>query len=207
MARGLSFTEALRTIHTAFGSRKGLLNMEENAQKRQAKRYRQQEWHYIHSFTGGTRWFVSVGFFFGLFALNNWFGQYETLKSAFAVTQLFVVTSVFVHLITILITAFQHRREIGSIQATGSPTLISLYLLTALLLLLNHYLSTPAQPILPPVFTCLLTTVIETGCLVYLSASLLLIRQVLRDGKNREKLKMAQPTRPAAGSSPSTAGQ
>ncbi len=140
MAHGSSFTDALRAVHTDFGGRKVLLKLEEEAQKQQAKKYYRQEWQLIRSFMQGPRWYVSAGLLTGMLLLSTLFGQYDTLKSAYAVGFGFVGSVVVGHLLAKLVLSFRYNRSIATLQLTSSPVFVWLYILTATLLLADRYI-------------------------------------------------------------------
>lgn len=163
--------------------------MEEDAQKQQSKKYYRQEWQLIRSFVQGPHWFVSVGLLISMFLLNTVWGQYDTFKSAYTAGLGFVGSAVIGHMLVRLALAFRYHRETTTIQSTSSPVFISLYVLTATLLLANRYVLPAYKLTLPPDFIVLLVTIIETLCLIYFSACLVLIRRLIRDERNRRKLK------------------
>ncbi|WP_288429170.1 hypothetical protein [uncultured Spirosoma sp.] len=191
MAHELSFTDALCAVHTDFGGRKGLLKMEEEAQKQQAKKYYRQEWELIRSFVQGPRWFMAAGLLTGMFLLNVVFGQYDQLKLIYNFGFGFVGSAIVGHVLAQPILAFQHLRAGSSLQSTSSPVFISLYVLTAGLLLINKYVLPAYNLTLPTDLIIVLVTIIETLSLVYLLASLVLIRRLIRNERNRRTLKSA----------------
>ncbi len=189
MAHGLSFTDALRAVHTDFGGRKALLKMEEEAQKQQWRKYHRQEWELIRSFTQGPRWYIGAGLLISMLLLNTIVGQYDTLKSAYAVGFGLVGSVVVGHYLEKLILSFKYNRSIATLQLTSSPVFISLYVLTAALLLADKYVLPAYRLTLSTDLIVVLVTVIETLVLVYLSVGLVLIRRVFLDERHRRTLK------------------
>lgn len=189
MVRSASFVDALRAIHTEFGGRKGLLRLEEEAQKQRAKKYYRQEWQLIRSFVQGPRWFVSAGLLVTMFLLNIVLNQHDQFKLICNFGFGFVGSAVVGHILAMLVIAFQHRREITTPQSTSSPVFICIYVLTTTLLLVDQYILPAYGMTLSPDLIVLLVTAIETLCLIYLFAGLVLIWRLIRDERKRQKLK------------------
>ncbi len=187
MAHGLSFSDALRAVHTDFGGRKALLKMEEEAQKQQGRKYHRQEWELIRSFTQGPRWYAGAGLLIGMLLLNTLFGQYDTLKLAYAIGFGLVGSVVAGHLLAKLILTFRYSRDVGSVQLIDSPVFTYLYVLTAALLLTDKYVLPAYGLMLTPDLVVVLVTVIEALFLVYLSVDLVLIRHIFLDERHRRR--------------------
>ncbi len=134
---------------------------------------------------------MAAGLLAGMFLLNVVFGQYDQLKLIYNFGFGFVGSAIVGHVLAQPILAFQHLRAGSSLQSTSSPVFISLYVLTAGLLLTNKYVLPAYNLTLPTDLIVVLVTIIETLSLVYLLASLVLIRRLIRNERNRRTLKSA----------------
>jgi len=168
MAHGLSFIDALRAVHTDFGGRKALLQMEEETQKQQAIRYRRYEWQLIRSFTQGSRWYVSICLCAAMFLLSFYAEQYEMFVSA-NLRGFFVVQSLVVgHILEYIFfyAKARHNTNFLSCHHTA-PVFILIYLFCFLTLAIEQYGASFWGYPFSDTKAIVLTTILSTLCLVY----------------------------------------
>lgn len=168
MARGASFADALQAIHTEFGGRKGLLNMEEEAQTQQSVRHIRLEWQLIRSFTQGPRWYIGAGLFATMLLVNTYSGQYERLSVANLIGFFFVLSAVVGNN---LVSIFMHSRlRFSNTQFTNhytAPAFSTAYLLCFTALIVKQYGGSFWGFPSADSETMIVVTVLETLCLIY----------------------------------------
>ncbi len=178
MAHGLSFTDALCAVHTDFGGRKGLLKMEEEAQKQQGRKYHRQEWQLIRSFTQGSRWYVSVCLFAAVISLNAYSGYYETFVFTNLMGFFFVLNVVIGNVIAYAFRYVHIRRRISPVSDYGTAPIFSLlYLFCFLTLGIELYEKSFWGFPLSNAKTVVLITTLETLCLIYYIVVFISLRQ------------------------------
>ncbi|ADB42467.1 hypothetical protein [Spirosoma linguale] len=192
LAQGMTFEMALRELHTGFGGRKGLLKMEEEYQVQNYQKLGQLEWQLIRSFMDGSRRPITAGLFIGLYILNTYFGVEDMVKTGLAVAFLFVTSSVLFSIAKSIFFFYKNRNEVSqAVMQPSSPVFVIAYLLSMSLLLVNKYGLAKYGLSLPALVMLSLQTLLETLCLVYYTAIVLSLKQVLRKSLNSRLPKSA----------------
>lgn len=185
LEQGMELPVALRDIHTGFGGRKGLLQLEEEYQVQKARRFYTIEWQFVRSFVQGRRWLLTVCLFTGIYMVNAYMGLAETIESALGIGFLYVSFSVLFNVIQSIVFVYQNRREVShAARLPGSPVYIVAYSFSILLLTINKYLLPDYNLDLSANTVIFLESLLETLCFIYYAAIALSLKNALTSNQN-----------------------
>ena len=182
-AHGMAFDVALREIHRDFGSRKGLLAMEETYQTQKARQISLDEWREVQTFFTGKRVTITLCVFITLYYLNTVTNQQETINSFFYFSQgIVIAASSGAWLLSMIqgLKAYKHDRSanVGTFFSRTSMSFILLYALCYIFLLSSKFLAPYVNAQLSASLQPWIATLIQTMVAAYFMGSVLALRKV-----------------------------